>query len=213
MSGAALEHPAAARIIGLYERHALAWDRLRGRDLFEKAWLGRFLALLPDRARILDLGCGSGEPIARHLIEAGHAVTGVDSSPAMISLCRSRFPAETWMVADMRSLSLDQRFDGILAWNSFFHLARDEQRRMFRVVQRHAADRAALMFTSGPTDGEAIGTFQGEPLYHASLDSAEYRTLLDGAGFRVVSHLVEDPDCGRHTVWLARHEDTGAMVP
>lgn len=50
-----------------YERHSQAWDRLRGRTLFEKAWLDRFLALIHMDGTILDLGCGSGEPIARHV--------------------------------------------------------------------------------------------------------------------------------------------------
>ena len=60
------------------------------------------------------------------------------------------------------------------------------------------------MFTSGPAHGEAIGVYLGEPLYHASLDSSEYRLLLDDEGFDVVSHVVEDPSCGRHTIWLAQ---------
>ena len=60
------------------------------------------------------------------------------------------------------------------------------------------------MFTSGPAHGEAIGDFEGEPLYHGSLDPAEYRSLLDQHGFRVISHVVEDMDCGRHTIWLAQ---------
>ena len=57
------------------------------------------------------------------------------------------------------------------------------------------------MFTSGPTYGEVIGTFEGEPLYHASLDSGEYRALLNATGFEVVKHTVEDPACGGHTIW------------
>ena len=60
------------------------------------------------------------------------------------------------------------------------------------------------MFTSGPSDGEAIGTFQGEPLYHASLSPDEYRALLDRHGFEVVAYEAEDPECGGHTIWLAR---------
>ena len=60
------------------------------------------------------------------------------------------------------------------------------------------------MFTSGPAHGEAIGSYKGEPLYHASLDAAEYRALLNANGFEVVAHVVEDPDCGGHTVWLAQ---------
>ena len=61
----------AERIMNLYQRHADDWDRERGRSLVEKEWLDRFLALLPLRPSILDMGCGSGEPIARYFIEKG----------------------------------------------------------------------------------------------------------------------------------------------
>ena len=194
----------ADEIIDLYDRNAHAWDKRRSRNLFERAWLDRFLAMVPAGGAVLDLGCGSGEPIARHLIESGHPVTGVDSSPAMIGLCTGRFPDHRWVVADMRRILLSHRFAGILAWDSFFHLSRDDQRGMFAVFAAHAAGGAALMFTSGPTDGEAIGTFEGELLYHASLGVTEYQALLARHGFTIVAHAIEDPACGRHTIWLAR---------
>jgi len=154
---------------------------------------------------VLDIGCGMGEPIARHIIDRGFTVTGIDSAPSMIALCRARFPAQDWIVADMRGLALGVRFAGLLAWNSFFHLAHDDQRAMFAIFAAHAAPGAALMFTSGPDHGIAMGEFQGEPLFHASLDPAEYRALLDANAFDVVDQRSEDPDCGGHTVWLARH--------
>lgn len=194
----------AEQIISLYERHADDWDRDRGRNLLEKAWLDRLLALVPPRASILDVGCGSGEPIARYLIENGYDVIGIDSSPSLIGMCKDRFPHEAWIVADMRTLSLDRRVDGILAWDSFFHLCPEDQRRMFPIFSRHANPRAALMFTSGPSHGETIGSYRGEPLYHGSLDATEYRSLLDQYGFDVVSHVVEDPDCGHQIVWLTQ---------
>ena len=194
----------ADRIVDLYQRRTREWDEARGRNLFERGWLDRFTALLPPGGSVLDIGCGSGEPIARHLIGSQFAVTGVDSAPTMIDLCRSRFPSAAWLVADMRELALERRFDGLLAWDSFFHLRPEHQRAMFPVFAAHAAARAALMFTSGPSFGEAIGTFEGEPLYHGSLDPAEYRALLDEQGFDVVAHVADDPSCGGHTIWLAQ---------
>jgi hypothetical protein len=128
----------------------------------------------------------------------------VDASPTLISFCRERFPHRCWQVADMRTLSLGSTFDGLLAWDSFFHLSPDDQRAMFPVFRRHAAPGAALMFTSGPSHGEAIGSYHGEPLYHASLAAEEYRALLQNNGFRVEAHAVEDPHCGGHTIWLTR---------
>ena len=49
-----------------------------------------------------------------------------------------------------------------------------------------------------------MGSYQGEPLYHASLDPAEYRALLEQHGFEVVSHVSEDAGCGGRTIWLAQ---------
>jgi SAM-dependent methyltransferase len=193
----------AERIPGLYQRHAFEWDRERGRDLIEKPWLDRFLSLLPQNASVLDIGCGAAEPIAGYLIERGCQVTGIDSSSALIGMCKDRFPDHEWLIADMRMLSLDRRFDGILAWNSFFHLSPNDQRPMFPLFRKHARSQAALMFTSGPSHGEGIGSYKGEPLYHGSLDGAEYRFLLHENGFELISNVVNDPDCRHHTVWLS----------
>lgn len=195
----------ADSIIDLYERHAGAYVADRGSTLWiESAWLDRFASLIAPGGSILDIGCGSAEPIARNLIERGFKVSGIDSSPTLISVCRERFPDLEWTVADMRTLALGKTFHGLLAWDSFFHLSFDDQRRMFAVFKAHAAPGAALMFTSGPAQGEAIGSFRDEPLYHASLAPEDYESLLESNGFRVVLRVFEDPECGGHSVWLAQ---------
>lgn len=196
----------AERIAGLYEEHAAAWDAARGRHGMERAWLDAFAALVPPGGTVLDVGCGAGEPIAADLAGRGFRLTGIDSAPSLLALCRARFPDAEWVHADMRTLSLGRRFGGIVAWDSFFHLSMDDQRAMFPVFAAHAAPGAPLMFTSGPAAGEAMGEFQGEPLYHASLDPEEYRSLLAAHGFAVVRHVADDPECGHHTIWLARRE-------
>jgi hypothetical protein len=63
----------------------------------------------------------------------------------MISFCRDRLPDQEWIVGDMRQLALGRRFDGILAWDSFFHLNHDDQRRMFPIFADHAVLGAVLM--------------------------------------------------------------------
>lgn len=193
-------------VVDLYERHAQAYDRDRGRSLQERAWLDRFLIHVRPGGTILDVGCGMGEPIARYLIDRGFRVVGVDASPSMIELCRVRFPDSEWLVADMRELELDRRFEGVVAWDSIFHLGMDDQRGIFRRFATHAQRGAPLMFTSGPAEGEAIGSCCDEPLYHASLAPAEYEQLLVTNGFVVRAYVAEDPECGEHTVWLATHD-------
>ena len=174
--------------------------------LFERIAL---LCALDRTHRVLDLGCGPGQPMAAYLVANGLDVCGVDSSPTMIAMARHNLPGRDFIVADMRTLNLGRHFAGILAWDSFFHLTPDDQRRMFPIFRDHAKPGAPLMFTSGPRHGEAIGHLRGEPLYHASLAPEAYRTLLAAHGFAVIAERMEDPDCGGHSVWLARRQEDG----
>lgn len=199
----------ADRVAAIYEKHARAFDRdrqdsRRNVGWNDKGWHDLFIGKLAKGAAVLDLGCGSGRPVAAHLARHGLRVTGVDTSPTMIALCRERLPEQEWIVADMRGLALGRRFDGILAWDSFFHLSHDSQRRMFAVFADHAAASGLVMFNSGPEHGEAIGEYRGDRLYHASLSAAEYDALAWASGFKVDLHVVDDATAGGRTVWLCR---------
>lgn len=196
-------------IIDLYERNAASWDedRQHRRPDGERRWIERFVEAAGPGAHVLDLGCGSGEPVVPDLLGAGLDVTGIDASASLIALCRQRFAQQDWVVADMRQLDLGRRFGGILAWHSLFHLTPDDQALMFPVFARHLAPGSPLMFTSGDRREEAIGHWRGEPLYHASLDPGEYEALLEKNGFLLVDHVADDVDCGNATIWLARRAD------
>lgn len=187
----------------VYETHAVAWDRHRSRFLYERAWIDRFLDGTPPDTEILDLGCGAGEPIAGYLIERGCAVCGVDFAEPMLSIARLRFPDARWINADMRRLELAERFGGIVAWDSFFHLDKDEQRSMLPRLARHLAPGGSLLLTVGPGENETSGMVEGEIVYHASLSLEEYASRLDATGLDVVDFVPEDPGCDFHSVLLA----------
>jgi ubiquinone/menaquinone biosynthesis C-methylase UbiE len=106
----------ADRIIEHYERHARDWDADRNRYIEpwnDKPWHDRFAAELPsEEPTVLDLGCGSASPVAKYMAQRGLRVTGVDSSPTLLSLCRERLPSHEWLVGDMRLLQLTRKFGG-----------------------------------------------------------------------------------------------------
>lgn len=192
------------RIAEHYQRHAHAFDAARSKTLVERDWLDRFLLPLPRGAAVLDLGCGSGEPIDRYLIDRGAALTGVDIAANMVALARTRFGRHRWIEGDMRSIALDDdAYDGVIAWGSLFHLAHDAQAAMFPRVARWLRRGGVFLFTTGSEHGETIGEFAGEPLYHASFDLEHYRALLAQSGLTEVAHRLSDPACGDATVWLA----------
>ena len=187
-----------------YERASSAWPSIR-RDAGEAPWLARFASRLPPGGRVLDLGCGSGEPVGGWLSRAGFAVTGVDAAPGMIAHARAAHPGAAhpgadWRVADMRDLPGLGRFDGVLSWDGSFHLSREEQRIALPRFAARVRPGGAMMLTVGPRDGETTGTVGAETVYHASLSREAYLGLLKPS-FARVSHepFGADPD-GRHVL-------------
>lgn len=189
---------------GVYERHAARFDAERAKFGLERSWLERFEALTPPGGAILDVGCGAGDPVARHFVERGYAVTGLDYAAPMIDLARARFPQAQWIVGDMREIDFGARFDGVLSWHSFFHLTADDQRETLPRLAACLKPGAPLMLTVGPAAGEVFGQVAGEPVYHASLDPDEYQARLDALGLDLVAFRADDPETDGASVLLAR---------
>lgn len=188
----------------IYERNATRFDAERTRLLYERPWLDRFLGFLPPEGRILDLGCGTGDPIASYFLTRSFRVTGMDFSTAMIAIARERFPRGDWRIGDMRLLGLGELFDGVIGWDSFFHLTPEEQRSTLPLLAGHLKTGGALMLTTGPAAGEVSGHVGDDAVYHSSLAPSEYGTILRGLGLEIVEFVREDPECDLHTVMLAR---------
>ncbi|EGT5710013.1 class I SAM-dependent methyltransferase [Cronobacter dublinensis subsp. dublinensis] len=197
-----MDHPSSQATEDFYRKHARQWDEIRQTRFIEQPWLDALLEGLEAGRQVLDIGCGSGSPNGAYIDNKGMNITGVDITPALIALCHERLPRHRWLTGDMRTLSLNARFDALIAWDSFFHLTRDDQREMFAVFQQHAKPGARLLFNSGPENGEAVGEFLGDPLYHASLSPQEYTRLLNAHGFEVLAFRPNDAASGGRTVWL-----------
>lgn len=147
-----------------------------------------------------------GELIAKYFADKGYHLTGIDGSHKMIATAKTRVNAR-FLVGDMRQCDLQEKFDCIIAWHSFFHLSQDDQRAMFTIFEKHMNPGGILLFISGPEAGEVWGENGGENLYHASLSTAEYNKLLATHHFEVLQHVVEDPACGDATIWMARYHN------
>lgn len=192
------------KVYEVYEKIFNWFDEHRNKELMESYYLNLILDTVGSTGTVLDLGCGTGEPLAQFFIKKGFKVTGVDGSQKMIELWKKRFPHERWIVSDMLDINLNEQFDIVLAWHSFFHLDHDSQRRMFKIFESHTKPGGILAFTSGVEEGEVWGENGGEQLYHASLSTQEYEKLLSASSFNVLTHKIEDPDCGDATIWVTQ---------
>lgn len=107
---------------------ALKYEMGFGRNKGLLSFLDRTIPLLPPCSQILDAGCGTGKPVAASLAAAGHFVTGIDLSNAMISLSRKAIPTGRFHVVDMRAFvpPEGQQFDAIFNILSLFVLSRED---------------------------------------------------------------------------------------
>ncbi|MFF5984083.1 class I SAM-dependent methyltransferase [Streptomyces olindensis] len=82
-----------------------------------RAWAERLRGWLPGRAGdVLDLGCGTGS-LSLLASEQGHRVTGVDLSPAMVTLAREKLAGRdaVFLVGDAAAPPVgERRFDAVL---------------------------------------------------------------------------------------------------
>jgi 2-polyprenyl-3-methyl-5-hydroxy-6-metoxy-1,4-benzoquinol methylase len=137
--------------------------------------------MLPDGARVLDLGCGTGVPITQTLIERGFDVYGVDASASMIAAFRARFPmipVECAAVED--SNFFGRTFEGVVAWGLFFLLDAEDQRRLIAKVAAVLPSGGRLLFTA-PSQSCSWTDAMTERI-SISLGHEAYRNALEAEG-------------------------------
>ena len=177
----------------------------RSQSLMEKDHLDSLISKLPVNARILDLGCGTGKPIYEYLIHEKFKVVGVDASEKMIGIAKKNFPSGEFYVQDMRELALNQKFDAIIAWHSFFHLQQPDQIEMFSKFKELLFPNGMLLLTTGTEKTEVWSEINGKQLYHSSLSTEDYNELLKKNNFELINYTANDVHCGGATVWLAKY--------
>ena len=114
----------------------------------------RFLLLLRDQARILDVGSGSGRD-ACYFQKKGYQVTALEPSKNLCREIRKVFSGEI-VCSDIQSYHPDQRFDGIWACASLLHLQEKEVLYFFGNIDRYLNDNGIVYFSgkNGITTGE-----------------------------------------------------------
>ncbi len=101
-------------------------------------WLDLLEARVPPPAKVLDLGCGCGVPVARRLATR-YEVTGVDLSPVQIVRARLLVPTATFVCADMITAKFaDASFDAIVCLYALIHVPIEEQPGFLRAPGRLA---------------------------------------------------------------------------
>ncbi len=187
-----------------YDRIAEQWHAAP-RRFGARKYLDLIVEGLPRGARVLDLGCGTGEPVARYLVGKGFGVVCVDESAAMLDIARRVVPGAEFVLGDMREVSLAGGFAAAVAWDSVFHLPRAGHRRLFRRLAGLLEPGGRLLLSAGGTGHEGFTSeMYGHDFFYSAHEPAETLRLLRAEGFRVELCEEDDPSSRGHVAVVAR---------
>lgn len=170
-----------------YDNIADKWAEFRAGCTINKC-IAEFVKLLPLHSEILDVGCGTGYPIAAYLTEKGHRVTGIDVSTEMLEkalalkLVNARF-----INVDFTDYVADTSFDAVIAFDSLWHIAPSAQEEIYLKLASLIKSGGYLLFTHGSRKGKITGEMYGETFYYGALDSSRVRELLAENGFEILT--------------------------
>ncbi|WP_033400502.1 class I SAM-dependent DNA methyltransferase [Actinokineospora enzanensis] len=150
-------------------------------QIAETAWL---IERLPAGARVLDLGCGSGMPTAKQLVDAGLAVVGVDESPVMLDLAREQAPGPDYRLADLRAVSEWGEFDAAVAFFSLLMLPKSAIEQTLRAVRDSLRGPRLLLLSMVQGDFDTFPVnFLGAPTTVSAYPPDELKRVVTEAGF------------------------------
>lgn len=185
-----------------YDLIASDFAKLRNSFATEKKYLDLFIQHLQPGSSILDVGCGSGYPIASYFIEQGFQVTGVDSSKKLLEIAKIKCPTMQLIYGDIRDVTINGKFDAIIEWWCLFHLPKEDHAKMFAKFSEWLKPGGVLEFTSG--DSEYAGKHSDmleQELSFFSLNPMDYEKYLKENGFKL---LLCENDQDQHLVWIAQ---------
>jgi SAM-dependent methyltransferase len=148
-------------------------------------WVEKLEQRLPERSRVLDLGCGGGGPATRTLA-ARHDLVGVDISERQLERARRLVPKARFVRADAAEVDFEpESFDAVVSLFMLGHVPRAKQRPLLERIFEWLAPGGWLLATFGTanTDDEVEPDWLGAPMFFASYDEEWNRRAVESAGF------------------------------
>jgi cyclopropane fatty-acyl-phospholipid synthase-like methyltransferase len=154
--------------------------------------LAPLLERLAPGATVLDLGCGTGMPVARALSAASHRVVGVDFSDAQLRLAKVQAPDVRLIRADISRCHFKARsFDAVVSFYAIFHLPLAEQPPLIARIAEWLRPGGHFLATLSPEHEEGYTEdFFGVDMFWSNYGMAEYREMLASNGLEVLNETV-----------------------
>jgi cyclopropane fatty-acyl-phospholipid synthase-like methyltransferase len=161
---------------------------------------------LTPQARVLDLGCGAGVPVARDLVARGFKVTGVDVSARQVEQARRNVPEAEFIEGDMTAVEFPpSSFEAVTAFYSITHVPRDEHAALMRRIAGWLTSRGRFLGSFGETPLDNwTGEWLGTTMFFSHHDSAVSRQLVVDAGLVIErAEVLQQANEATRFFWIA----------
>lgn len=186
-----------------YDNIATSFAEMRDSFATEQKYIDLFINQLLPKAHILDVGCGSGYPIASYLIKKEFQVTGIDGSKKLLNIAKEKCSQMKRVYGDVRTVTLEHQYDAIIEWWCLFHLPQDDQLKMISRFAHWLKKGGVLEFTSGDQEYEGKDSnMLNQELCFYSCNPSQYEKELKKNGFEI---LLRESDQETHLVWIAKY--------
>jgi SAM-dependent methyltransferase len=148
---------------------------------------------LPSGAKVIDLGCGTGELATKRLAHK-FDVTGVDISQKLIELARQNIPNAVFIHADIAALDFPENsFDAVTAFHSIIHMPRDEHAGLFKSIRGWLKPGGLFIASLSASGGEHgyEDNWLGAPMYWSGFDADTNKRLIEDAGMTIISATIQ----------------------
>jgi len=157
----------------------------RDEQVAEGNWL---ITQLTPPARVLDLGCGSGLPTSKQLIDAGVEVVGVDESAEMLGLAKEQAPGGEYLHRDLRDIADLGEFDAAILFFSLIMLPKGDIPPLLSQLRSQLRGPKLLQIAMvlGDFDQFPI-VFLGEPIGATAYPPDDLARVVERAGFECLN--------------------------
>jgi cyclopropane fatty-acyl-phospholipid synthase-like methyltransferase len=201
-----------------YDKIAEQWHaNFRGQAYVDRVlgYVDTILAGLPPGAKVLDLGCGTGNPIAKHMVEGGFRVVGVDQSNELLNIAKTVVPEAELIHGNMVEIKFAERFAAAVAWDSIFHVERKHHSTIFRKLADSLEVGGRLLMSVGGSDAADSAVDNtgaegftsemfGHTFFYSGYAPNVTRKLLEDVGFEIEMWEIDDPSSQGHIAVVAR---------
>jgi cyclopropane fatty-acyl-phospholipid synthase-like methyltransferase len=178
----------------IYDGFADTYEQNRGLFDMTEVFDSFYKLMDAKKGRLLDLGCGAGEPFARSFVDHGWTVTGVDFSQRMLALAAKYVPEMHTIPADICQVEFEpDSFDAVIAVYSLFHIASSGHVSLFEKFHRWLAPRGKVLFTyatkeyTGSDEFDGCKNFMGQELFYSHKSPDRLYADLKKTGFDIES--------------------------